>query len=144
MENQIIRQLLELATKLPLNAKDLIATVRRRNKTQSKRGAICSALYACAFQVQAQVQRAGLNHTIQSPGAYITKRVQRRIWDLQPSGIHPWKVAPVNFHDEIMVAHAPEMSEKIEEVVNETVKSFQEQVPFLRMDWKIGLKDWSC
>ena len=57
--------------------------------------------------MQAANMRAAANHEIQSPGAEITKAVQRRLWDLQPAGIHPLKLAPLNIHDELMVVANP-------------------------------------
>ncbi len=90
--------------------------MRRPGRIQTAGGAVSSALYGAAFGIQAANMRAAANHEIQSPGGQITKAVQRRIWDLQPTGIHDLVVAPANVHDEIMcVTHPGSVKQVTEE-----------------------------
>jgi len=96
---------------------------------------VSSALYGAAFQMQAANMRAAANHEIQSPGAQITKRVQRKIWDLQPVGVHDWLVALMNVHDEILCVNHPTMPDTIADVVRMAVESFRSQVPLIGMEW---------
>ena len=84
--------------------------------------------------------RAALNHCIQSPGAYITKALQYRIWQEQPVGVSLWKVQPANFHDEVMVAHDPAVF--LADAKEETIEEYRKYVPLLGMTWKKELKNW--
>ncbi|MFT7971854.1 hypothetical protein, partial [Salmonella enterica] len=59
-------------------------------------GAIASALYGAAYSIQNGVIRASNNHLIQSAGRTITVGLQQKIWSLQPSGIHEFKVKPMS------------------------------------------------
>lgn len=144
LENMVSRQLYELAAHLPLSASFASGeTVLRKKRQQSIKGAVQTALFAAAFKVRAQVVRAGFNHYISSPGAYITKAVQGAVWDIQPAGIHEWYVRPFNVHDEVMVAHQPGLEEVIEQVVEKTVASFKDKVPHIKMVWKKNMANWS-
>ncbi len=84
-----------------------------------------------------------MNHRIQSSGAQITKKTQRRVWDIQPSGINEWLVQPMNVHDEIMCSCKPSVSQIVKDRVKETIESFRPTVPLIRMDWQIGMKTWA-
>jgi hypothetical protein len=143
LENQICKSLFNLARKLPKHLKMFKGTVVRRDREQTVSGATQSALYAAAFALQATVTRAAGNHVIQSSGANITKRVQRKIWDIQPSGIGSWFVQPMNIHDEIMCPTIPEKADEVKQVVDKTVESFRDRVPLIKMEWKTGLKTWA-
>ena len=87
--------------------------------------------------------RAAANHEIQSSGAQITKYVQRKIWDLQPTGISSWKVQPMNIHDEILTVNDPSMVQKVADVVREAVDSFKERVPLIAIDWVKEMNTWA-
>ena len=143
LENKICKVLFDLAQKPPESWKQLKIKVTRRDREQTTMGASQSALYAGAFALQAANMRAAGNHQIQSTGASITKHVQRKIWDLQPSGIHEWYVRPFNCHDEIRVVHKVKLTTLIQEVVDNTVEKFKSLVPLLNLDWKVGLKSWA-
>lgn len=143
LENQICKALFTLANNPPKEWLKLKLRVQRRaDRIQTMGGATQSALYAAAFAQQAANMRAANNHLIQSSGAEITKAVQRKIWDIQPSGINNWIVQPMNIHDEIMCPVAYGYEEKVKKIVNDTVESFRPKVPLIKMDWKIGLKSW--
>lgn len=143
LENQICKALYDLANSPPGHWKKLNIKVVRRNRLQTAMGAVQSALYGAAFAQQAANMRAAANHVIQSAGAQITKLVQRKIWDIQPSGIGKWLVQPLNIHDELMVPAAPEVTGRLKEVVDSTVESLRPKVPLIKMDWVTGLNSWA-
>ena len=131
LENKICKALFDLARNIPKHWKACKVKVVRRDRVQTAGGAVASALYGSAFQMQAANMRAAANHEIQSPGAQITKRVQRRIWDLQPVGVHELQIAILNVHDELMTVAAPSVVTSITQVVRESVDSFRPQVPLI-------------
>jgi hypothetical protein len=143
LENRICKTLYDLANNPPKAWKQIKVKVVRRDRQQWADGAARSALFGAAFNIQTSSMRAAANHEIQSSGAQITKRVQKSIWEIQPPGVNEWRVQAMNIHDEIMAVVAPAYSEQVKQVVNETVETFRPRVPLIRMDWKIGLKDWS-
>jgi hypothetical protein len=124
-------------------AKELEIKVVRRDRVQTAGGAVSSALYGAAFSMQAANMRAAANHEIQSPGAEITKHVQRTIWDLQPAGVNQWHVAPMNIHDEIMCVTRPDMVSRVTQVVRESVERFRRYVPLIGMDWNEEMANWA-
>ena len=143
LENQICRVLFDLAENPPKDWTNLKIVVRRRDRDQSATGALRSALFGAAFQIQASNMRAAANHEIQATGAGITKVVQRKIWDLQPSGVHEWYVMPMNVHDEILVPCKPELQDTIDTLVKQEVQKFVYLVPLISMDWKSNMKTWA-
>jgi len=142
LENKVCKALFDLAHKPPKEWKDCRVKVVRRDRVQLAYGAVSSALFGAAFGIQAASMRAAANHEIQSPGAEITKKVQRKVWDLQPVGVHPWHVAPLQVHDEIAAVTTPEMTESVAQCVNENVASFRPQVPLISMGWKKRVANW--
>lgn len=142
LENKIIKALFDLAQNVPREWQCLDMTVVRRDKQQSAAGAVASALYGAAFNIQAANIRAANNHLIQSPGAMITKHLQRRIWDLQPHGVHPFVVAPMNVHDEVLSVNDPSIVDQVAEVVVEVVESYRPQVPLIGMEWARDMDSW--
>jgi len=144
LENTIAKALFDLARKVPAAwRKTDIKVMRRPGRIQTAGGAVSSALYGAAFGIQAANMRAAANHEIQSPGGQITKAVQRRIWDLQPAGIHNLVVAPANVHDEIMCVTHPGSVKKVTEQVSTTVESFRPQVPLIGMSWFESMANWA-
>jgi DNA polymerase I-like protein with 3'-5' exonuclease and polymerase domains len=144
LENRICKALFELANKIPKSWQELKIKVQRRDRTQTAAGAVCSALYAAAFAVQAANMRAAANHVIQGGGAQVTKRTQRAIWDLQPTGVHPWYVRPLNIHDEIQCPTQPAYIEKVAETVKLVVEEVRDKVPLIKMKWKSGYPNWAA
>jgi len=124
-------------------AKELEIKVVRRDRVQTAGGAVSSALYGAAFSMQAANMRAAANHEIQSPGAEITKHVQRTIWDLQPIGVNQWHVAPMNIHDEIMCVTRPDVVPSVTQVVRDSVEHFRPKVPLIGMDWNEEMANWA-
>lgn len=143
LENRISKVLFDLAEKPPKEWTNLRITVRRRDRDQTVSGAVRSALFGSAFQIQSANIRAATNHEIQSTGAGITKHVQRRLWDLQPNGIHPWVVRPMNIHDEIMCPCNHETKLKITTLVKEEVEKFRPLIPMIGIDWSEEMKTWA-
>lgn len=142
LENQIVKEVFNLAENPPDEWKKLKVKVRRRDRDQTIGGAVQSALFGTAFQIQAGNMRAAANHEIQSSGAGITKHVQRKIWDVQPHGVNPWLVQPMNVHDAIYTATHPSVREKVQQVVYDAVESFRDRVPLIEFEYK-PMQDWS-
>ena len=143
LENKLAKALYDLAHNTPESWRSFEHKIIRRDREQTPSGAVSSALYGAAFQVQAANIRAANNHLIQSPGAMITKRLQRRIWDLQPYGVNEWFVAPMNIHDEVLSVTKPCMGDKLAAVVVETVESFRDRVPLIGMKWVKSMDSWA-
>jgi hypothetical protein len=143
LENGIIKALYHLASKgMPPEWHNLTYHVLRREKKQTPVGAVVSALYGAAFNIQSANMRSANNHLIQSPGAIITKRLQRRIWDHQPWGAGSWCVAPMNIHDEVLAVTNPECAMSIARTVVEVVESYRPQVPLIGMGWALNMESW--
>jgi len=143
IENKIAKALYALAHDVPKAWRKLTFKVVRRDREQTPAGAISSALYGAAFQIQAANVRAANNHLIQSPGAVITKHLQRRIWDHQPCGIGEWIAAPINIHDEVLVVSEPSHIDAITDTVIEVVESYRDRVPLIGMDWVKSMENWA-
>jgi len=145
LENAICKELFTLAQKPPKQWKDMGKGMKvcRRDRVQTAGGAVQSALYGAAFMIQAANMRAAANHEIQSPGAEITKAIQRCIWDLQPCGIHDFIVAPMNIHDEIICVNQPQMVDTVAEQVRSGVEQYRKFVPLLGIDWCKRALTWA-
>lgn len=143
LENKIAKALYDLARNTPRAWRKLTWKVIRRDREQTPAGAISSALYGAAFQIQASTIRAANNHLIQSPGAVITKTLQRNIWDVQPYGVHEWRVAPLNIHDEVLSVTLPEYVDEITQITVDTVESFRDKVPLIGMSWVKSMENWA-
>ena len=142
LENKICKALFDLARNVPKHWRACKVKVVRRDRVQTAGGAVSSALYGAAFQMQAANMRAAANHEIQSPGAEITKSVQRHLWDLQPVGVHPLMLAPMNVHDELMVVTQPIVIPEITANVREVVESFRGHVPLIGITWSEAMENW--
>lgn len=143
LENKICQALFDLARAVPKSWHSLKVRVHRREREQTAAGAVQSALYGAAFQLQAANARAGGNHRIQSTGAGLTKILQERIWRLQPSGENPWVVRPLNIHDELQCPLAPKVKEAVSSVVTRFIEEHKKIVPLLAMQWK-ELRSWGA
>jgi len=143
LENQICKALFELGENPPEEWQGLNIKVTRRDREQTACGAVRSALFAAAFAVQAANMRAAGNHVIQSSGAQITKMLQRKLWDLQPSGIYAWRIQPLNVHDEIMCPHHSSIKMDIRNIVDLFIIEMRPHVPLIAIDWSDRLKNWA-
>lgn len=143
LENKVCKALFDLAQRPPREWRAIKVKVRRRDREQTASGAVQSALYGAAFGIQSAAMRAALNHVIQSSGATICKRLQRRLWDLQPAGVSSWAVQPMNVHDEIMCPTDPAVIDAASGAVSEVVELYKTQVPLLKIDWKTHMESWA-
>jgi len=143
LENQICKALFNLAENPPTAWNQFRGKVIRRDREQSISGAVKSALYAAAFAIQGSNTRAGGNHVIQGSGAQITKHLERKLWDLQPCGIHPWIIQPFNEHDEIMAPCVPEIIDEVNNVVTNVLDEFRSKVPLIAIDWHNNMNSWA-
>jgi len=143
LENRICKSLYDLAGRLPKAFRDIRLRVIRTDRQQFMGGAVSSAMYSAAFSIQSFNKRAAINHRIQGSGAQITKHVQRRIWDIQPSGIHDWLVQPMNVHDSIMTPVKPHKVNEVKLMVRDTVETYRPKIPLIGMPWATYLSDWA-
>lgn len=144
LEQQIAKVLFDLAEKPPTAWSKIKARVARRiERIQTVGGAVRSALYGAAFAIVSGIIRAAGNHYVQSPGAEITKAVQRKLWDLQPVGIGPWIVQPMNIHDELMCPTRKGYELIVQDTAQAAVAEYQDRVPLLAIDWFIGISNWA-
>jgi DNA polymerase I-like protein with 3'-5' exonuclease and polymerase domains len=143
LENKICKALFYLANKPPAAWRACPIKVTRRDRVQTAGGAVQSALFGAAFQIQAADMRAANNHLIQSPGAQITKAVQRKVWDLQPSGVGPLLVAPINIHDEILCVTRPDVVDAVANTVEQAVEAFRPQVKLIGLKWQLSMANWA-
>lgn len=143
LENRICKALFDLASDPPEHWSNIKLRVVRRDREQTALGALRSALYAAAFALQAANMRAAGNHVIQSPGATITKELQRRLWDLQPAGINQWRIQPMNIHDEVLAPMIPQIMDKATELVDDFVEEYRKWIPLLEMEWKVRIPNWA-
>jgi len=143
LENRICKTLFDLAENMPKEWKEINIKVVRRDRQQTAHGAVRSALYAAAFSIQAAAMRAAANHRIQSTGAEITKHLERKIWDLQPKGIHAWEIMLLNIHDEIMSPCTPDLVNQVNRIVKDTIEGYRSLIPLIGMDWSNNIKTWA-
>jgi len=144
LENMITKALFNLAENPPAKWNHIkLKCERREGRTQFVGGAVRSAVFAAAFAIQASNMRAAGNHEISSTGAILTKELQKRIWDLQPSGIHDWVVQPFNEHDELIAPSTDAARPVIEAIVKDFVLEQRSLVPLLRMEWKSDMQTWA-
>lgn len=136
LENQIIRTLYEIAEDVPSEWNAIKLKVMRRDRLQTVAGAVRSSLYGAAFGLQGANMRAAGNHKIQATGAIETKELQCEIWTLQPCGIHPWLVRPMNVHDELPSAVVAWLEEKVGGIQAAFIKKKQKMIRLLKMKWK--------
>ena len=143
LEYSICRELFKLAQDTPKQWRNIPVRVRRRDRVQTAAGAVSSALYAAAFGLSSSVVRAAVNHEIQSPGGQITKDVQSALWSIQPVGVNPPVVMPLNVHDEIECVTAPDKVDAVTAAVRERVESYRDRVPLIGMTWCDDMENWA-
>jgi hypothetical protein len=143
LENEICKQLFELANDPPEEWTTLKLQCVRRDRTQKVGGAVRSALFAAAFGIQGLNMRAAQNHRIQSTGARLTKELQVDLWEMQPVGVHKWHIQLMNIHDEVMSPVLPELKNKVKDKVARFVERKRSLVPLLKMDFSSDLATWA-
>ena len=144
LENRIVKALFDLAEKPPKYMQDMDGRIVRRDREQTLSGAVRSALFAAAFAVQAANMRAAGNHVIQSTGAQLTKELEARLWEIQPAGVNPWQIIPMNIHDEIMAPMKEKHVGRAAYIVNSFIEEYKPIVPLIGMDWKSNLDSWAA
>ena len=143
LENRVIKSLFDLASDPTPAIKNAKVKVVRRDRVQTAGGAARSSLFGAAFGVMSGNIRAAGNHEVQSPGAQITKALQCNIWRLQPKGISPWIVRPMNVHDEVICPTRHGHEDAVREKVDETVAHYKKIVPLLAIDWVKDAPNWA-
>lgn len=144
LENLVAKALYDLANDLPKAWRGFKGKVARRDRLQTASGAACSALYGAMFGILSANVRAAVNHKLQSLGATICKRAQRKVWDVQPHGVQPkMLVRPMQVHDEIMSATVPEAAEQATKAVTDAVDATRPMVPMVGLDWEANLDSWA-
>lgn len=143
LENQICRTLYDIANDPPREWLGLKIECVRRDRTQKVGGAVRSALFAAAFQIQAHNMRAAANHEIQSTGATLTKKLQVRMWKLQPPGINDWQIAPFNIHDEIMAPCREKHHVALQHIVDDFIQEHKSLIPLIKMDFTTNMNTWA-
>jgi len=143
LENKICYALYKLAENPPKRWAGLEQRITRRDRVQKIGGAIRSAVFAAAFQIQAANMRAASNHEIQSTGAVITKRLQVKLWNHQPCGVRKWLIQLMNIHDELMVPSDPKLCGALKKDVEEFVLEHRSLIPLLKIDWGSNMNSWA-
>lgn len=142
LENKICRVLYDLGQNPPADLRVDGQVQRTTGRIQTVGGATQTAIFGCAFGLQASAMRQAANHRIQATGASVTKELQRTIWDdHQPQGVHEWVVRPMQIHDEIQCPRSPRVD--LRPTVRKVVERYQVYIPLLRMDWMQGLRSWA-
>jgi hypothetical protein len=143
VENLVIRMLVEVLPKLHDLFGKYKATVERKvGKPQTITGAVYSAIYGAAFSLQGKIIRSALNHIIQSTGRTVTLGLQHNLWELQPVGIHPWRICLMSIHDEVVAESAPEDGPVILERVQNKLMEQCKTIPLLSIGWSPDLSCW--
>ena len=143
LENKICHALFKLAENPPKAWNTLEQRCVRRERSQKIGGAVRSAVFAAAFQIQASNMRAAANHEIQSTGAVLTKRLQVKLWRHQPPGVSPWRIQLLNIHDELMTPAAADLEEQLKQDIVDFVQEERTLIPLLKIDWGSNLESWA-
>lgn len=145
LEFKIIRELFNLANEPTEEIKSIgkLIKLKRRDRLQTGHGASQSAIFSAAFSLQSAIIRASLNHEIQSPGGEITKKLEAKIWEIQPKGIKEWFVMPFNMHDELQCPVHKSKQEQLKNIVFNFIEEYKKYVPLLSMEWKQNRKSWA-
>jgi len=144
LEVSVMKVLFDLAVSPPKEWDKKKIKVVRRQRIQTAAGAVRSALYGAAFSIQNACIRAAGNHEIQSTGAILCKTLQRAIWDIQPAGVGPFLVAPMNIHDEIQCVCHDSVVDAVTDAVGKSIAEQREAlVPLLGMKWSTHALNWA-
>lgn len=143
LENDIERALFAMAQKPEGMPRPDGRVMRRAGRLQTPAGATQSAIYACAFGMQASAMRQAANHEIQATGARITKELQYEIWERQPRGIHPFVVRPMQIHDEIQCPISGGDVTDVTACVSSILERHRPRIPLIDMKWLHNLNSWA-
>lgn len=142
-ERQLIGQIFDFFTNVPARWREIPGELVRNEKkgSQSLYGCVISACIGGAMRLQARMQRQGTNFQMQSAGAMICKECQVSIWELQPVGVSPWLVLPMNVHDEILAAIRKTLT--VMDNVYRVVEKWRPRIPLILIEWKEGISSWA-
>lgn len=148
VEVECMRAIFNLSQKMPQYLVELgkqIRVTRREDRGEQKgHGALMSALYGGAFQIQSKIMKIASNFVIQSPGGEMLKLLQYEIVNkYQPRGINEYNIITFNKHDELVCAHRRGLEDSLERTVNEFVLKYQKYVPLFEMDWNKNKRNWA-
>ena len=145
IENAIAKALYAMANDPPEEWNSHVIKVTRREEKgpQKPINAAQSAIFGAAFQLQAGIYRAALNHEIQSTGADLIKMLQCDIWKLQPAGVSDWIVSPLSVHDEIDTPIKRGRESDVKDIVDSFVERLKSKIPLLKIEWKEELANWA-
>jgi len=143
LENLVAKALFDLAINPPKKWKECKIKVARYDRLQAASNAVQSALYGAVLGILSGNVRAAANHEIQSLGATICKRVQRSVWDLQPAGTEPFRVRPLNVHDEIVCPVGDGLETLVADTIEQAVEAHREQVPLIGITWHLQADSWA-
>lgn len=143
LEIKIMKGLFDISNDLPSHWLSSNETVNRGKYDQKLPAAIKSALRGCIHSIKNGIVRTAMNHGIQASGAEITKGLQCKFWELQPSGFHPWVIRQFQVHDEIVVVCKPEVGKLLNKIVDNYIEEKRKVVPLLGMEFKVGIKTWA-
>ena len=140
----IQKVILDTIANMPKEWYDIKLKVERtEGRIQTMTGAIQSALTGAGFSVQNKIIRASNNHVIQSTGRHLTIGMQAAVWDIQPTGIHPFKLTLMSIHDELAVVHHEDITEQIKERIATKVAEQCEVVPLTSIEWYTDNPSWA-
>ena len=145
IEFDIAKRLYDLAGDIPDEWKNVPGkSIRYGDEPKEHWRHAASGLFgAAANSIQGGIIRAALNHIIQSTGTHLMVDLQTKVWDLQPSGIHPFKLWLMSIHDELCVVSEPEYVDMVTQRVSDTLDSQCESVPLLAMEWMSNATSWA-
>jgi hypothetical protein len=145
VEIPTIRKLYDLCNNMPDYIRDIEGTFTRNTKRgeQSAGGVIMSAIFGAMFSMSGAMVRQSNNHQIQSTGAGLIKRLQRRFWEIQPVGMHRWENQVYQCHDELICITREEHIPTILEIKDNFIKEYRSIAPLLDFDWTEKLETWA-
>lgn len=144
-EIPIIKRLWSATDHIPREWNTMDAEVVRSEKRGPQRigSAVRSAIFGAALSMQGRIQRQASNFQMQCPGAQINKRCQGAIWELQPVGVHPWVIQPMNVHDEDVAQHRARVGQSCSDRLYSEVERYRSKVPLIAIDWKQQIPSWA-
>lgn len=143
-EVPVIKALWECTRYVPQEWDTLDVEIVRSDKRGPQKigSAVRSAVFGAALSLQGRIQRQGSNFGMQSVGAQICKRCQVSVWGVQPAGVSPWRVQPMNVHDEIVAAHRRKFGDQCEAHLYSVVEAHRRYVPLIAITWKRDIPSW--
>ena len=73
----------------------------------------------------------------------MTKDLQTRLWALQPTGIHKFRIQLLNIHDELLAPSLPEIFEDMKQIIKDALIDYAKIVPLVNIEWEVGVETWA-